>query len=104
MTEVAAEHKTCEEAKAGIDGTLNKMGLDYPDMMIIHCPQPWVEVNQSENRYKDGNLQAWKALEEAYNEGKLKVIGVSNSQIENLESLMETAKETYGQSGTLPYQ
>ena len=84
---MAAEHKTYEEAKAGIDETLKKMGLDYLDMMIIHSPQPWVEVNQSDNRYKEGNRQAWRALEEAYNEGKLKAIGVSNFQ-----SLMETAK------------
>ncbi len=68
------------------------MGLDYLDMMIIHSPQPWAEVNQSENRYKEGNRQAWKALEEAYNEGKLKAIGVSNFQIEDLENIMETAK------------
>lgn len=92
VSKVAAEHKTYEEAKAGIDETLKKMGLDYLDMMIIHSPQPWVEVNQSENRYKEGNRQAWKALEDAYNEGKLKAIGVSNFQIEDLESLMETSK------------
>ena len=92
VSKVAAEHKTYEEAKAGIDETLKKMGLDYLDMMIIHSPQPWVEVNQSENRYKEGNRQAWKALEDAYNEGQLKAIGVSNFQIEDLESLMETSK------------
>ena len=92
VSKVAAEHKTYEEAKAGIDETLKKMGLDYLDMMIIHSPQPWVDVNQSENRYKEGNRQAWKALEDAYNEGKLKAIGVSNFQIEDLESLMETSK------------
>ncbi len=92
VSKVAAEHKTYEEAKAGIDETLEKMGLDYLDMMIIHSPQPWVEVNQSENRYKEGNRQAWRALEEAYNKGKLKAIGVSNFQIEDLENIMETAK------------
>ena len=92
VSKVAAEYKTYEEAKAGIDETLKKMGLDYLDMMIIHSPQPWVDVNQSENRYKEGNRQAWKALEDAYNEGKLKAIGVSNFQIEDLESLMETSK------------
>ena len=92
VSKVAAEHKTYEEAKAGIDETLKKMGLDYLDMMIIHSPQPWVEVNQSDNRYKEGNRQAWRALEEAYYEGKLKAIGVSNFQIEDIVSLMETAK------------
>ena len=38
VSKVAAEHKTYEEAKAGIDETLKKMGLDYLDMMIIHSP------------------------------------------------------------------
>lgn len=90
-SKVAAEHKTYEEAKAGIEETLEKMGLDYLDLMIIHSPQPWVEVNQSDNRYVEGNREAWRALEEAYNEGKLKAIGVSNFQIEDIESLMETA-------------
>lgn len=68
------------------------MGLDYLDMMIIHSPQPWVEVNQSDNRYIEGNRAAWKALEEAYKEGKLKAIGVSNFQIGDIESLLDTCE------------
>lgn len=68
------------------------MGLDYLDMMIIHSPQPWVEVNQSDNRYEDGNREAWRALEEAYKKGKLKAIGVSNFQISDIESLVKTAE------------
>ena len=71
VSKVAAEHKTYEEAMAGINKTLEIMGLDYLDMMIIHSPQPWVEVNQSENRYVEGNRAAWKALEDAYKAGKL---------------------------------
>lgn len=74
VSKVAAEHKTYEEAKAGIDGTLEKMGLDYLDMMIIHSPQPWVKVNQSDDRYVEGNRAAWRALEEAYKEGKIKAM------------------------------
>ena len=46
VSKVAAEHKTYESAAASIDETLAKMGPDYLDMMIIHSPQPWVEVNQ----------------------------------------------------------
>ena len=86
------EHKTYKEAKAGIDGTLEKMGLDYLDMMIIHSPQPWLEVNQSDDRYVEGNRAAWRALEDAYKEGKLKAIGISNFQIGDIESLLETAE------------
>ena len=51
VSKVAAEYKTYEEAMAGINETLEKMGLDYLDMMIIHSPQPWVKVNQCEDRY-----------------------------------------------------
>ncbi len=92
VSKVAAEHKTYEEAKASIDETLSKMGLDYLDMMIIHSPQPWVDVNQSDDRYVDGNRAAWKALEEAYKEGKLKAIGVSNFQIGDIENILETCE------------
>ena len=89
VSKVAAEHKTYEEAKAGIDETLKKMGLDYLDMMIIHSPQPWVKVNQCDDRYVEGNRAAWRALEDAYKEGKLRAIGVSNFQISDLNSLLE---------------
>lgn len=92
VSKVAAEHKTYEDAKASIDKTLSDIGLDYLDMMIIHSPQPWVEVNQSDDRYVEGNRAAWKALEEAYKEGKLKAIGVSNFQIGDIESLLETCE------------
>ncbi|WP_302594374.1 aldo/keto reductase, partial [uncultured Megasphaera sp.] len=40
-SKVAAEHKTYDSAAASIDGTLQKMGLEYLDLMIIHSPQPW---------------------------------------------------------------
>ena len=92
VSKVAAEHKTYEAAAKSIDETLEKMGLDYLDMMIIHSPQPWVEVNQSENRYVEGNREAWRAMEDAYKAGKLKAIGVSNFLKEDLESLLETAQ------------
>lgn len=92
VSKVAAEHKTYEDAKASIDKTLADMGLDYLDMMIIHSPQPWDKVNQCEDRYVEGNRAAWKALEEAYKEGKLKAIGVSNFQIGDIKSLMETCE------------
>jgi diketogulonate reductase-like aldo/keto reductase len=92
VSKVAAEHKTYEEARTGIDETLKKMGLDYLDMMIIHSPQPWIQVNQSDDRCVEGNREAWRALEEAYNAGKLRAIGVSNFQIGDIENLLETAK------------
>lgn len=92
VSKVAAEHKTYEEAMEGINRTLETMELDDLDMMIIHSPQPWAKVNQSKDRYIEGNRAAWRALEDAYKAGKLKAIGVSNFQIEDIENLLEVAE------------
>lgn len=58
-------HYGYERAKIGIDRSLCKLGLDYIDLYLIH--QPYGDV-----------VGAWKAMEEAKAEGKLKSIGVSN--------------------------
>ena len=79
-------------AKASIDESLKKMGLDYIDMMIIHSPQPWVEVNRSENRYFKENKEVWRAMEDAVREGKVKTIGVSNFLKEDIENILSDCK------------
>ncbi len=91
-SKVAAEHKDYKSAAAGIDETLFRTGLDYLDMMIIHSPQPWALVNQSDDRFTEGNREAWRALEDAYRAGKLLAIGVSNFLEGDIESLWETAE------------
>lgn len=91
-SKVAAEHKTYDEAMAGIDETIKKIGLDYLDMMIIHSPQPWEKVNQSEDRYVNENREAWKALEDSYKAGKLKAIGLSNFRSGDIENILEVCE------------
>lgn len=91
-SKVAAENKTYESAAASIDESLRKMGLDYIDMMIIHSPQPWVEVNQSDNRYFVENREVWRALTDAYKAGKLRAIGVSNFQKEDIDNIYDWAE------------
>ncbi|MCA0964928.1 aldo/keto reductase [Salipiger bermudensis] len=90
QTKLAAEVKDYEGAKAAIDGSLETLGLDYIDLMIIHSPQPWAEFG-GEDRCFDGNLAAWKALEEAYEAGKIRAIGVSNFKQADLQNLLENA-------------
>ena len=92
-TKVAAEHKDYASAMDGIDGSLQTMGLEYIDMMIIHSPQPWVKVNQSDDRYFEGNLEAWRALTDAYKAGKLRAIGVSNFLKEDIDNIWNNADE-----------
>lgn len=91
-SKVAAEHKDYKSAADGIEETLRKMQLDYIDMMIIHSPQPWKEVNQSDDRYVEGNREAWRALTDAYKAGKIRAIGVSNFLKEDIDSLWEVAE------------
>lgn len=91
-SKVAAEHKDYKSAAEGIDETLRKTGLDYLDMMIIHSPQPWNKVNQSEDRYYEGNLEAWRALEDAYKAGKLRAIGVSNFLQGDIDNIWNNAE------------
>jgi diketogulonate reductase-like aldo/keto reductase len=86
-TKLAAEVKSYEKAVEAIDGSLKTMGLDHLDLMIIHSPQPWREF-RAQDRYFEGNRQAWRALEDAYAAGKLRSIGVSNFEREDIENLL----------------
>ncbi|QIG80842.1 aldo/keto reductase [Stakelama tenebrarum] len=90
-TKLDAGIKDYEGAKAAIDGSLAKMGLDYIDMMIIHSPQPWGEFRNGEHFF-EGNLAAWRALEEALEAGKLHAIGVSNFEQVDLDNLIDNGK------------
>lgn len=54
-----------ENAKKAIDTSLDKLGLDYIDLYLLH--QPYGKVDE-----------AWRALEEAQKAGQLRSIGVSN--------------------------
>ena len=89
VSKVAAEHKDYDSAAQSIDQTLSAMGLDYLDMMIIHSPQPWMDVNQSDDRFFEGNVEAYRALEDALAAGKLRAIGVSNFQQGDLQNILE---------------
>ena len=87
-TKLAAECKSFAEARARIDGSLKALGLDHIDLMLIHSPQPWAEFRGGEHFF-EGNLEAWRALEEAYEAGKLRAIGVSNFEAVDLDNLFE---------------
>lgn len=77
-------------AKASIDESLEKLGVDYVDLLLIHWPNP--KDLRENDAWKSGNAQAWKAMEEVYKSGKARAIGVSNFMIHHLEALLETAE------------
>ena len=87
-TKLAAEVKSYNTAVSSIDNSLKTMGLDYIDMMIIHSPQPWRKF-RGDDRFFEGNREAWRALEEAYKAGKLRAIGLSNFEQADLKNILD---------------
>lgn len=68
-----------EEAKKAIETSLKNLGLDYLDLYLIHQPM-------------GDYIGAYRAMEEAYREGKLKAIGVCNFYPARLADLCETVE------------
>ncbi len=69
-----------------IEASVQKLELDYIDLMIIHSPQPWDSFRQGD--FFEGNLAAWQALEAAYHAGKLRAIGLSNFTQKDVENIL----------------
>lgn len=91
-SKVAAENKSYQSAKASIEESLRKTGFEYLDLMLIHSPQPWKEVNQSDNRYTEENREVWRAMEDALSEGKMRAIGISNFLEGDVKNILEACR------------
>lgn len=86
-TKLDAAIKDYDGTQVTIEGSLERLGLDYIDLMIIHAPQPWTNFREDDH-YFEGNLAAWCAMEKAYKAGRLRAIGVSNFQQVDIENLL----------------
>jgi diketogulonate reductase-like aldo/keto reductase len=87
-TKLVAESKDYADAMRRIDGSLQALGLEHIDLMLIHSPQPWDEFREGGN-FDAGNLEAWRPLEEAQRAGKLRAIGVSNFERGDLNNILQ---------------
>lgn len=67
-----------DQCKADIDATLERLGLDYVDLLLFH--QPYGEY-----------VEGWRAMEEAVAEGRVRSIGLSNFPVHKIEQIMEVA-------------
>lgn len=80
-TKLWVQDASCEGAKRAIETSLRNLGLDYIDLYLIHQPM-------------GDYIGAYRAMEEAYREGKLKAIGVCNFYPNRLADLCETVEVT----------
>lgn len=81
------EH-TYERALKAFEHSLQRLGLDYLDMYLIHWPVP----SAFRDNWEQANAEAWRAMEELYERGKIRAIGVSNFKPHHIDALMKTAK------------
>ncbi|MER2120348.1 MAG: aldo/keto reductase [Solibacillus sp.] len=71
-----------EETISAYEESLEKLGLDYLDLYLIHWP--------GKNKF----AESWNALENLYLEGKIRAIGVCNFNISHLQDLLKAARVT----------
>ncbi|UZD47818.1 aldo/keto reductase [Peribacillus frigoritolerans] len=69
-----------ETTLKAFEDSLNRLGLEYLDLYLIHWPG------------KDKYLETWRALEKLYKDGKVKSIGVSNFHVDHLENLLANSE------------
>lgn len=77
-----------ENTKRAIKTSLENLSLDYVDLYLIHWPNPL----KFRSCWQETNAESWKAMEEAYKEGKLKAIGISNFCERHIDELLKTAE------------
>ncbi len=82
--------KTCmgyEGAKKSFEESLEKLDMDYVDLLLIHWPRP-----DEKSDWKKLDIETWKAFEEIYKEGRVKAIGVSNFLNHHMQNILDNCE------------
>jgi len=80
-TKLWNEDQGYESARRAFDASLERLGLDYVDLYLIHWP------------VGGKRLESWRALEELHAEGRARAIGVSNFLVPHLRELLAKSRE-----------
>jgi diketogulonate reductase-like aldo/keto reductase len=84
-TKLPSHIKTFDETEAYFEASLKALDLDYIDLYLIHAPWPWSEIGKD---CKDGNVLAFNKMIELYQSKRIRSIGVSNFNVDDLEDLI----------------
>ena len=85
-TKVWNTERGYEKARASILASLERMGLDYVDLCLIH----WPAIPKQYSDWEAINVDTWRAFTELHRLGKVRAIGVSNFKPRHLDALMKT--------------
>ncbi len=68
--------------------SMEKLQVEYLDLYLIHWPNPAAHRHW----WKEANAESWKAMEELYENGLIKAIGISNFEERHIEALLASAQ------------
>lgn len=88
-TKLWNSQQTYEQTRQALEKSIEKLGLDYLYLYLIHWPNP--KPLRENDAWKTRNAEVWRAMEDLYQEGKIRAIGVSNFLPHHLDALLETA-------------
>jgi diketogulonate reductase-like aldo/keto reductase len=90
-----------ERVRPAFEASLRRLQLDYVDLYSIHTPFAFKAGDEQDPRDENGNViyddaatltNTWKALESLVDEGRCKVIGLSNVSLRQLKEVFEIAR------------
>jgi 2,5-diketo-D-gluconate reductase A len=83
-SKISNKHHTRDDILASFDGSLEELGFEQLDLVLVHWPLPTVR----------DFVVAWQAMEEIYASGRARAIGVSNFQVPHLRRLAQETTVT----------
>ncbi|MGI6691272.1 MAG: aldo/keto reductase [Christensenellales bacterium] len=86
-SKLANSERGYERTMAAFEKTMQKLDMDYLDLFLLHWPNP---IAYRDN-WEEANAVTWKALEELYNAGRIRALGISNFRRHHIDALLKTA-------------
>lgn len=93
VSKIHPDIRTYDEAAAAVEASIETLDIGPIDLMMVHAPRPFAEMDKKDApRYGEENREVWRALEDALEQGKVRSIGVSNFEQEDVDSLLQTCR------------
>lgn len=84
-SKLPAEIKDHKEVQASFEATIKALDLGYVDLYLIHAPWPWAQMGAD---FSTQNKAIWRVFERIYASARAKAIGVSNFDVDHLQSIL----------------